>query len=299
MEPWDTCSPRLRPTRDPWSLQSVAPMFPPLLQPRLRLQKQLPVPTTIRATHTMSTCPRASLRHLPTIPQKTRRLSRLVRLPASHPHGSFLPVPVGLAASALGGQGEPCSFPRLMINSNQKLAFWEGWDPSLWRSALASHAISALPCSHHLWGSPQEHGVSRGPFLLSFPRRDSPATSSITVQPPQSGSNSTLSLVSSMRPAMCLSCLSHQGWLTTLLLVCAWPWRATVLTDRPPTFHSGPAPSHVHSRYPVFGHSLAVISDFRGFTTFQGLGGIGARPLQPGKKAPLLSASDSGNWFPT
>lgn len=114
MEPWATYSPRHHPILGPWSLQSAAPVPPLLLQLRPRLQKPLPAPITTRATHTMSTCPRASLRHHPTTPQKTRRPSRPCPSPASYPKTPSW-ASHGAASGIPRGQGGPCSSPGLSI----------------------------------------------------------------------------------------------------------------------------------------------------------------------------------------
>lgn len=164
MGPWDMYSPHHHPILGPWSLpSSAAPVPPLLLQLRPRLQKPLPAPITTRATHTMSTCPRASHHHHPTTPQKTRRPSRPCPPPAS-----YLKTPSwashGAASGIPGGQGRPCSSPGLSI----KLA---GASPdrkvellASERHVPASHPSSAQRCStqppfNHLWSS-QKHGVT-------------------------------------------------------------------------------------------------------------------------------------------
>lgn len=113
------------------------PSAPLLLQLRPRLQKPLPAPITTRATHTMSTCPRASHHHHPTTLQKTRRPSRPCPPPAS-----YLKTPSwashGAASGIPGGQGRPCSSPGLSI----KLA---GASPDRKVELLASERV---PASH-------------------------------------------------------------------------------------------------------------------------------------------------------
>lgn len=117
------CSPHHRPTLGPWSLRSAAPVPPPLLQLRPRPQKQLPAPITTQATHTMSTCPRASLHLHPTTPQKTRRPSRPCPPPSLSPNDPSLGLPWG---GDPGRPGRALSSPGLMINSYQDLALMEG-----------------------------------------------------------------------------------------------------------------------------------------------------------------------------
>lgn len=185
MGPWDMCSPPHRPILDPWSLQSVALMSPPLLQLRPRPQKQLPVPITTPATHTTSTCPQASLHHLPTTLQKIRRLSRPRLLPCPHPHGPFLPLLVGLHLAGVD-QGGPYSSPCLIIKSYQELVLQEGRAPGLWRGVPpASHTNSAhsapltvsgavlrstgcSPCSCFTLVVPSHRGTLWPPPLLQF-----------------------------------------------------------------------------------------------------------------------------------
>lgn len=179
---------RHHPTLGPWSLRSAAPVPPLLPQLRPRLQKPLPAPITTRATHTMSTCPRASLHHHPTTPQKTRRLSR-----PCPPSASYLKTPSWASREAAsripGGQRGPCSSPGLSI----KLA---GASPdrkvellASERHVPASHPSSAQRCPtqlpfRHLWSS-QEHRVTprshdRSPQLK---QRDSLATPPLLSRP--------------------------------------------------------------------------------------------------------------------
>lgn len=85
----------------------------PLLQLKPRPQKQLPAPITTRTTHTPSTCPRTSLRHLPTTRRKIRRPSRPLA-PASCT-SSLFPSPPWGAGSGVGVMGVRILPPDLII----------------------------------------------------------------------------------------------------------------------------------------------------------------------------------------
>lgn len=130
-------SPHRHPILGPWSLQSVAPVPPPLPQLRLRLPKQLPAPITTQATHTTSTCPRASLRRHPTTPQRTRRPSRLCPLPCLS-DDPFL----GLPSSCIWDFGRP---GRTLIFPSPDYKQLPGTSPDGRLGLLASASASQLP----------------------------------------------------------------------------------------------------------------------------------------------------------
>lgn len=130
-------SPHRHPILGPWSLQSAAPVPPPLPQLRLRLPKQLPAPITTQATHTTSTCPRASLRRHPTTPQRTRRPSRLCPLPCLS-DDPFL----GLPWSCIWDFGRP---GRTLIFPSPDYKQLPGTSPDGRLGLLASASASQLP----------------------------------------------------------------------------------------------------------------------------------------------------------
>lgn len=255
------CSPRHRPIRGPWNLWSAL-MFPPLLQPKPGPKKLLPAPVITQANHTASPCPRSSLRHL-TSGKKVRRPSRRLASPASRlpPSLSLCPTPsLRVAPGAGGAEGGPRSSSGLIINSYQEGALGDSWVPGLGRGL--SWLPSRVPPSH-LWGS-WEHRVSPAPPAFPLNSRSfslhkgSLTTSSTAVQLPWSGSHSTLSLMSPLRPARCLPTDPCQAWFTFPPLVCAWPRKATMgrLSAQIP-LGPIPAPATVTLPFPVLGHGVA------------------------------------------
>lgn len=191
------CSPHHHPILGPWSLQSAARVPPPLLQLRPRPQKQLPAPITTPATHTMSTCLRASLRRHPTTHQKTRRPSRPCLPPCLSLDDPSPPGPPMELHLRLWEAGRACSSPSLIIKLPGSSPDGRAGLPASERRLPASHTSSALGTALSgfpltvIWGSSLEK-------LL--PTEGLSGHSSATVQPCQPAGCRTPSVGSSDQP---------------------------------------------------------------------------------------------------